>query len=269
MKRLLIKKNGKTYVQLPAQFDIFDEIEIFQLRDNFWLISSPLEKNVQEKPIEKYVPNEIGKKIGKKLSDDEKLVLRELLKIRFADRTPLKIEKLFSPEKQNLVRQLLKKGFVQIFYGRKYQKTGVYNIKDDIYPLINQSEPKEDKIVQKIASRTQSVPLTYSELLKIGWLIISNPQNAELFSSELKKIGVAQNVKGVRAFDGRFYIATNKFLYFTYEKIKSIMEKKTEMHIEEIVAATNLEPESVLVVLNILAESGEITERKKGLFCLV
>ncbi|MEW6528436.1 MAG: hypothetical protein AB1391_00960 [Candidatus Micrarchaeota archaeon] len=290
----LIKKNEKVYLELPAQFSTIDEIELFQLKDNFWFICSPLKKILesaqnqnQEKNQEKLVEKKLEKS-EKKLSEPEKVVLRELLKIRFADRTPLKIEKLFSQEKQNVVRQLLKKGFVKIFYGKKYQKTGVYNIKDDIYPLINQEEEHASvtpygepqtkdaqiqKNMQKSAPQTTpstAVLPTYSELLRNGWLILSNPRDAEQFSSDLKRIGVAQNIKGVRAFDGKFYIATNKFVHQAYEKIKSVMiGEKTEMHIDEIAAAINFEHEPTLVALNILAENGEISEKKRGLFCLV
>lgn len=269
----LIKKNGKSYIELPEVFNQLDEVELFQLKENFWLLSAPLAKAAEEK------------KEGKKLSDAEKAVLHKLMEIRFADRTPSKIEKTFSADEKNTVRGLIKRGFIQVFYGKKYQKTGVYNISDEIYPLINhdagegKAEPQNAElfVARQARSATNAKPEvqqkavlspTYSELVKTGWMVIPHSRDAEQFSYDLKKSGLSQNVKGVRAFDGRFYVATNKFLYSAYEKIKAVLEKKKEMHTEEVAAATGLEPEAVSTVLHILAESGEVIEKKRGLFCL-
>ncbi len=271
MKIRLIKKNGNAYIQLPGQFKQLDEIEIFNLRDDFWLISAPLPKPAIEG--------------GKSLSSGEKSVLHKLMKIRFADRTPSKIEKMFSADEKSVVRALIKKGLLQVFYGGNYKKTGVYNISDEIYPLLSgqsinaiTAKGAVPEVAKAGVAKTETEnrkpetpfahPFSYSELMKIGWTVISNPRNAEQFSFDLKKSGLSQNVKGVRAFDGKFYVATNRFLYAAYEKIKTVLEKKKEMHVEEIAVACVLEPEAVSTVLHILAETGEVIEKKKGLFCL-
>lgn len=270
----IIKKNGKCYIELPGVFNTLNEVELFPLRGHFWLMSAPLNSKIELNSMGKGTTcsvcieniKQTVKPFGKKLSPEENAVLQKLLQIKFADRTPLTIERLFSSEEKNIVRQLLKKGWIAIFYGKKYQKTGVYNIRDNIYPLITAiTEKKPEKpLLQPIQPKT-SVP-TYSELAKNGWLVIANPYDAEQFSYELRKSGFVQNVKGVRAFDGKFYLATNKFLYTAHEKIKAILEK--EMHLEEIASATKLEVEALLTVLNLLAENGEIIEKRKGLYCL-
>lgn len=271
MTTKLIKKNGKSYVQLPEEFDSLDEIELFQLKGNFWLISAPLGAK-SGKPAE-----QPAQKNGEKsLSEPEKSVLRKLMKIRFADRTPSNVEKTFSADEKLLVRQLIKRGLLQVFYGKKYEKTGVFNISDEIYPLIHQEGPGAEPAPAqgKTAEQPQAPqpaqgrPPSYSDLVKSGWTVIPNFRDAEQFSYDLKKAGVAQNVKGVRAFDGKFYVATNTFIYPAYEKIKAVLEKKSEMHVEEIAAATHLEAEAVLTVLHLVAESGEVIEKKRGLFCL-
>ncbi len=274
MSAKIIRKNGKSYIQLPESFSELEEVELFQLKGNFWLLSAPLGKpggKEEEKP-------------EKRLTQAEKSVLQKLMEIRFADRTPSKIEKTFSPEEKALVRQLIKQGLIQVFYGKKYEKTGVYNIPNEIYPLISHEEARkagvQKEAVQKAAAVKDTAaqakpaeakaiaPASYSELAKTGWTVIPHPRDAEQFSMDLKKSGVSQNVKGVRGFDGRFYVATNRFLYAAYEKIKSVLEKKKEMYTQEIAAATNIEPDAVLAVMHILAESGEVIEKKRGLFCL-
>lgn len=282
MKQKLIKKNGKCYVQLPDQFNSQDEIELFQLRDNFWLVSAQLGIPAGEKTSEK-----ASEKQGKKLSEQEMKVLKELMQIRFADRTPSNIEKTFSSEDKNIVKQLTKKGFIQVFYGKKYSKTGVYNISDEIYPMIGKpipsAEPKAEtkksvaeprqyeeqrRPEAQHSNSVQAPPPAYYELVKAGWLIISNPKDAETFSYHIKNSGLSGNVKGVRGFDGKFYVATSTFLYSTYEKIKAPLEKKKEMHLSELAQLANVEPEGASVILHLLAESGEIIEKKRDVFCL-
>lgn len=254
MRVKILRKNGSSYIQLPEGFAA-EEVELFQLRDQFYLISPILQ---QEKKAEK------PKEEEKKLSEPEIAVLQKLMKIRFADRTPTHIEKSFSPLEQNVVRQLIKKNFIQVFFGKQYRKTGVYNISSEIYPYI------ERHISRQVAEKPSAPPQppAYSELAKAGWLIISDLREAEQFSSQLKSSGFSANVKGIRGFDGRFYVATMRFLYSAYEKIKPLLQKKKEMHLSEISQLSGLEPEAAMVVLHILSESGEIIEKKRDLYCL-
>lgn len=265
----LIKKNGKSYIQLPDEFNQLDEVDLFHLKENFWLVSPVLVKEAKlETKEEKHEIKE-----EKKLSEAEKVVLHKLMKIRFADRTPSNIEKTFSADEKGTVRQLIKKGFVQVFYGKKYEKTGVYSISDEIYPFIGHDEAHPEQQQkgapnQRDVTVSQATPPAYSELAKTGWMIIPNPRDAEQFSFELKRSGLSQQVKGVRGFDGKFYVATNRFLYAAYEKIKSVLEKKKEMLVEEIARASGIDADGVAVVMRILSESGEVIEKRRGLFCL-
>ncbi len=263
----LIKKNGKSYAQLPDSFNEIDEIELFQLRGNFWLLSAPLGAKTPEAAAAPPAPKS-------PLSSEEKSVLQKLMKIRFADRTPPSIEKTFSGGEKETVRDLIKKGLLQVFYGKKYEKTGVYSISNEVYPLISHEEsapaaqPAPAQQGVQPSKPASTLPPSYSELNKAGWLIIPNPRDAEQFSFDLKRAGLSQNVKGVRGFDGRFYVATNKFLYSSYDKIKPVMEKKKALHLEEIAAEASMEPQAVSVIMHLLAESGEIIEKKRDLFCL-
>lgn len=79
---------------------------------------------------------------------------------------------------------------------------------------------------------------------------------------------MASRVKGIRGFDGRFYVTTTDFLYASHEKVKSALEKKKEMYVQELSHEANIEPDAVLAVMHILAEGGEVIEKKRGLFCL-
>lgn len=260
----IIKKNKKSYIQLPEMFNQVEEVELFQLKDTFWLLSSVL------KPLKKIEESEQEKK--KRFSDEEGQVLQKLMKIKFVERTPLEVEKTFSKQEKIILQQLVKKGFVWIFYGKKYKKTGVYNISDAIYPLL-QHEPyktNQKDLNAKPENKETDIGVfpNYATLLQNGWLILSNSIEAEQFSLNLKRTGLAGNVRGVRGFDKRFYIATPAFIHSVSEKIKKILEAKKAGSVEEIAQLSNLDAPAVSVVLHILCESGELVEKKRGLFCL-
>lgn len=271
MKAKLIKKENKVYVQLPEEFASLSEVEVSQLKGLYWLISPPIQEAAERKLSKAVEEKQNAKPPKPELTAPEDKVLQKLLAIRFEGRTPSRIEKLFSLEEQDVLRQLIKKGYVQVFYGDKYSKTGVYNIVDNIYPLIgakkHEQKPQETAKAPQPKSPVSEPRALYSELMKKGWLVISDQRAAEQFSNEIKKMGLASRVKGVRGFDSRFYVATSGFVLSAYPKIKALLEVK-DAYLQELAETASLDPEGVLTVLRILSESGEIIEKKRGLFCL-
>ena len=283
----LLKKGNKFYLPFPDNYSGPEDVELFQLRDSYWLVSPQLRGSARVREPEKPRP-----RIS--FSPEDEGVLGKLLEIKFENRIPSKIEKLFSASEQGVIRQLIKKGYVQVFYGGKYTKTGVYNISNSVFPFIVRERLETAESAQKMhVEKPQAISLpprpspkmeepeqrpqatqfaqihvpSYSELQKKGWLVIPDSRTAEQFSYELKKSGLASKVKGVRGFDGKFYVATADFIYSAYEKVRAALEKK-DMYLPEISAAVGIDPEGILSVLRVLAESGEIIEKKRGLFCL-
>ena len=39
----IIKKDGQNYITLPSEFENLDELEMFALRDGYYLLSVPLD----------------------------------------------------------------------------------------------------------------------------------------------------------------------------------------------------------------------------------
>jgi hypothetical protein len=269
MKSQIIKRNNKCYVEIPQEYMGLDEVELFTLRDNYMLISPVLGQAPKAAAPEQKMP-------AQEITPQEAEVLGKLMKIRFAERTPGEIDKRLSPENALALKSLVKKGMVNIFYGDKYTKTGVYSISKGAYALAGGAVQQKGAPLAPNAGQQQAVRTVpqapqkalYAELVKTGWMIIPNIREAEQFTLDLKAAGVAHNVKGMRGFDGKYYIATTQFLASSYEKMRAELEKKGEMHISEFARGLGMELDAARVVLTIATESGEIFEKRRDVFCM-
>ena len=123
MVERIIKSKGKAYLLLPSEFVQEEEIELFQLKEGYYLLSVPLHKK-------EVVKTKIEEK--KELGEEEKRVLQKMLGIRFEGRTPPSIEKQLGEAEKIVLKNLLEKNIVNIFKSKKYPD-GVYNIKDSVY----------------------------------------------------------------------------------------------------------------------------------------
>ncbi|MEW6749230.1 MAG: hypothetical protein AB1295_05990 [Candidatus Micrarchaeota archaeon] len=249
----ILRKNDKAYIELPQDMAGSDEVELFHLRDGYYMLTAPLGAPKRESGT---------------ISEREKGVLRKLLSIRFENRTPEYVKKTLSGEELAVLNGLEERKLVNVFIGRKY-KDGVYNISDKIYPLLsgkagaaaNEEEP--ERRVRAAASPATAVLSLRSQ----GFVVLPNKREAmtlsELLGDEMKKGGVI----GVKGFDGRFYAVTRSYFESSQSSINSVL--KEDMDSPSISQAAKLDPEGCMAVLRLMAENGDILEKKKGVFAPV
>ncbi|MFH1394052.1 MAG: hypothetical protein ABII71_03340 [Candidatus Micrarchaeota archaeon] len=253
MVRARILKRGESrYLELPKELCSADELELFALRDGYYLLSIPLGGKAEPQ------------KKGIRLAPEEIAVLQKLLRIRFEKRVPPYVSKALNEQEQKVLAALEKKGFVNVFKGRKYQD-GVYNIRDDVYPLIRPSGAGNtpDK-----TQSTQSAPAgQYGMLRDRGFMVLGNKNEAREFSERANQEIKNGSLKGVKGFDGKFYVVTEGYLTKASEIILKKLDR--DMNLETLAKETKLEMDGCTAVLRLLAESGDIIEKKKGMFAAV
>ena len=238
----IFKRNDKACIELPREVADYGELELFQLKEGYYLLSVPLGSRTESK---------------RRISDTEKAVLRKLLSIRFEKRTPAYVAKALSESEKLILKELERRGFVNVFRGKKYVH-GVYNIKDSIYPLLTQ-KARDRKPEQQ--------PDAFSLLKSQGFLIVNDKNQAFRLSQHLNKEMKNGSVFGVKGFDGRFYIVTRSYLSKAQSSISSVLTE--EMDAPSIASAAKLEQDGCMAVLRLMAEKGEIIEKKKGVFAPV
>lgn len=244
----VLKRQEKSYIELPADLAATEEIELFQLRDCYYLLSVPL-----------------GQKNEQGIAEGEKSVLKKLQGIRFENRTPANVSKMLSEQELAILQELTRKGFVNVFKGSKY-KDGVYNISDKVYQLMSQ-KGTDSKVPAQPQSPLPSGSGKLAVLNSRGFIIIQDKQEAMSLSEQLGAEMKSGAVVGVKGFDGKFYIVTRGYFMSSQSVINGVL--KEEMDAALIASTAKLDPDGCLAVLRLLAENGEIIEKKKGVFAPV
>ena len=271
----LSKSQNKQYLQLPPEFEGIDEVELFKLKDGYYIVCLPLEK-VEEEKQQPTNQNEKQKINPDQLSAEEIATLRKLVSIRFVDRVPNHVETVLNSHEKETLKLLQKKNLINIFKGNKY-KDGVYNISDKAYTLITQNSSSENEQVeetqnQKQVNTNQSQPQpTQSQssiaLLKSqGFVVITDRNEAYNFSVSINSEMKRGDVVGIKGFDGKFYAVTKDYLQRGRESI--IKHLKEDMPIGAIAEASKIDQNGALAIMRLMSEAGEIVEKRKGVFAL-
>lgn len=255
VKTRIIKKQDKAYIELPFELSNYDEIEFFLLKDGYYLLTVPL-GNGSEKTNEN---QELNK--SQQMSEKELAILKKLLSIRFENRTPDHVSKSFSDSEQEVLKTLEQKKFVNLFKGRKYVN-GVYNVPDSTYSLVQKNDAQTKSTPVPIIQQSAIVALKSQ-----GFVIFTDKREALALSEKLSNEMRSGDVVGVKGFDGKFYVVTRECLTVIRSKIISVLKK--EMDVQSIAAATKTDIDGCTAVLRLMAESGDLVEKKKGIFAPV
>jgi hypothetical protein len=232
VKSRILKKQNKAYLELPKEMNDYDEAELVRLDDCNYLLRA----------------------VQGRITDIEKAVLGKLISIRFDKRVPANVEKELTEAEGLILKELERKGMVNVFKGRKYPD-GVYNIKDDIYPLLRgRQEPAKPK------EQEDSSP----GLMNRGFLTLKDKGEAFKLSQKLSAEMKRGDVIGVKGFDGKFYVVTREYLEKSEKAVNSVL--KDGMDIQSIAQAAKMDSEGCTAVMRLMAEKGDVLEKKKGIF---
>lgn len=266
---------------LPSDIASSKSLEIFPLKEGAYLV---VLGDFFEKECAKSI-----KPITYSLSDPEKDLIRKLLLIRFEKRLPQEVAKVFSKEENDLLERLVSKKIIQVFYGGKYEKSGVYNISSFAFNQARNIEPKQ---IQKPANlieksgRIESNPvhegtkankedplfksesLTLSEHLeKFGFVVVENEFEARRFANSIQNLIKENEARGMRSFDKKYYFVKSSFIKSWEKKIESFLGN-SEKTAEEIAGEIGIDKNGSYAILLYLCEEGEILEKRRGKFAL-
>lgn len=233
--------NGKRFLLLPDELSS-SQPEIFKLKDGFYLLTVPLEQPKKQKPEEK-------------LSEEEKNLLIDLSLVRFEKRTLANVKKALSKKQLELLKSLIKRGYVSIFKKGKYKDVGVLNFSDRIFEMLKEEKKKMRESAEK---EEKQKPFQSAK----PFFTLSKSMQREI--SEL----VAKGYLAVVGMDGKAYVARARDFYALSNKIKEAL-KNEEKSVEEIARELGEDDEAVGVVLKILWAKGEVVEARKDVFMLV
>ena len=226
------------------------------------------------------------------LSEDDIVILKKLLQFKFEERTPERIDQSFTVTEKRKIADLIKRHLVSIYYGGKYQKSGVYNVPTLVYrQYLQQTAQAEAKPTAPTAiphveyksqvamkpsvtaapasPKTQApVKLTPIQLLeKNGFLIMQSETDAKEFSDSYSSRIRKKEIFGVRGFDKKYYIVKPSFVTKNESKVRAFLKSGAKSS-DKIAEALGIEPQGAVALLTIMNEEGELIEKRRGTFAL-
>lgn len=233
---------------LPPELLSSSSLDIVPLRDGSFLVT----------------PKTAQPKTGGLLNEKEKGVVRKLLSVRFDQRTPQQMSGLLSKDEKDTLESLMKRKIVHLFKEGKYSREGVYSVSDFAFHQAREDDNKEKQpIAQPSAAQVPISSLEHIE--KFGWMVLETDAEARNFSNAFPEKIRSGAVKGIRAFDRKFYFVTPQFVMLWEKKINSALGKG-EKTAEEMADEIGLTAEGARCLLLHLCESGELLEKHRGKF---
>ncbi len=243
LARVKREKEG-VFLELPNEFELTGEVEVYPIKNGFYVIAPAEEKK-----------GEAGKKENEeeiKLDEDEVALLRKLNAIKFEQRIPDQVRKGLTVRERAALKKLIEKKYIIVLKGKKY-KQGVYNIPQRVYEEFR-SAPLPDVPVNSI-----------EHLNAYGYMIAENEERAKQAGQSLAEEIKGGKVMGVRGFDRKFYVATTNFFKKYHELVLNAVPDEGAGY-KEIAEKCNMEENACSVILMLMSESGELIEKRKGNF---
>lgn len=235
--------------------------------------------------IDKLMSNDT-KTDKKTLPEQELLVLKKLDSFRYKQRTEIEVNKRLIGNEKEILENLIKKKYVVPI---KSNGSTLYSINDTIYKKFlikdweafdrknknkvkKSIEPKHDKNIVPInISNKRDVGFKETagdEMRRNGYVVLATRSEAENASVELEVEIRRGLVLGTRAFNKKYYIVHRAFVNKNSPKLIDVL-RYGDMSTDELSEKTGIDPDGVRSIMFVLAENGEVMEKRRDMFSLV
>jgi bifunctional DNA-binding transcriptional regulator/antitoxin component of YhaV-PrlF toxin-antitoxin module len=255
-----------------------DELEFIEFNSNAFLVSRKsdiLNMIMQGKAINTAVQEPAA---AKGPSGLEIQVLKKIDTLRYNDRTKENVAKLLNVQEKEILVQMVKKDYLKPFKSK--QGIEVYSISKSIYDnfLMRKTQaqkPAKNDALEELHKEVHSYNVKSKDpndeyiktLSKDGYIVLLSESEASRVSMLLEQSIRHGEILGTRAFNKKFYIVLRDYLnIYSPAIIKELKEGPSKA--EEIARKAKVDVDGAKAILYLLAESGEIIEKKKDLFAI-
>jgi hypothetical protein len=247
-----------------------DELDFFKFSENAFLVAK---KEDIAALLSKNAPKNDEKN---KLSNEEIAVLKKLDTLRYNMRSKQNVEKILNNDERKILYGLMKKNIVKVFTNEGKQE--LYSISKDVYDkFLMRKKEGEKKIAEGPKKEINSsleikekYGIEHEDVKKLeekGYVVLQTEAEAASISIALEESIKQGFVIGIRSFNKKFYIMLRSFFDKYAPQIIKILGGG-EAKVEDIARMLGIEEEAARGILYLLAESGDVSEKKKDLFVL-
>ncbi|MCL4375496.1 hypothetical protein M1394_01710 [Candidatus Marsarchaeota archaeon] len=208
------------------------------------------------------------------LSQEEINVLKKMDELRYNERTRENVNRRLNQDERKILHELEEKKVVNLF---SKGNSELYSISNDIYnKFLMRKQQKQERALEKVEKRERN---EISNLIsnidddnvraleKDGFVVLGSESEASLLSTKLEESIRRGFVLGTRAFNKKYYIALRSFIEKNGPKLVAKM-REGKTRIEDLSRDAGISEEGARAVLYFLAESGEVSEKKRDSFYL-
>jgi len=217
------------------------EYELNKARDGIWVLS--------QKQSEKKEPVIIEPVIDGKIIE---LMKRKSL----SERVEGKFEKLLNEQELIVFKKMLAEGKIIAFKLSDKYKKAVYKI------ALEKNKESE-------STATKEKPIEEYDLEKDGFLVVKNEERAKRLSEELKEEIKQGKIRGIKSFDGHFYIIESSLLEKYSDDTCTVIKANKSILLPELAQKLSVSSLLAKIVCEFLKEDGEIIEKRKESYQLV
>lgn len=265
-----------------------DETDFFRFKNNAYIFAnkSYIAELLTGKPMQEEKEAPISRQAQKEeveLNSQEIAVLKKLDSLRYGNRTKANVVKLFDPSEKTILKELMKKKAVTLFAKDKSKEplfgisSGVYDkylMRKKIQTASSQQTPVPKVSEVKINYQrqpTQNREGIENENIKIlekdGFIVLQYEAEASALSLALEQSIRKGMVLGTRSFNKKFYIILRSYFDRYGSKILKAL-KDGELKVAQISKEVEIDEDGARAILYLLAESGDVSEKKRDLFTL-
>lgn len=240
--------------------------EIVRAREGIWVLTR------KEKPKE----NPLDGRIFSLLKEKD-----------LKDRVEKRFETFLGKEELEHFQEMLKEGKVVAFKLSPKYKRAVYKTREELEGnvKISQKEMAGENIGEKgvaakkegkeaavkkeengiAAKKEEKVPEGQS-LKKNGFVVCKNANVAKRLSEQMRKDIQAGKIRGIKGFDGMFYIAEDKLYQKHRPKVLSAIKEEKGIGCAGIAKKLGIDATLITAICEFLKDEGEIIEKRKDQF---
>ncbi len=273
----VFKQNNKLTVYIPFEvarglgIEENDEVDFFRYNDKAFLFVKKADiANLLIGAVSAPapVPQPIVQRGNDYISNEELAVLKKLDTVRYPQRTMEKINEILGSQEKALLQQLIKKKAVSPF---KKGSVELYGISKSVYDkfLMRKKpspEAKPSPVKIQLSGHIEGPYAKYiKQLEEQGFLVVQTEAEAGGISLALEQSIRHGKVLGTRAFNRKFYIVTRPFFDLHNPGITKAMREGMSK-VGEIASAADVNEDAARAILYLLAESGDVREKRKDSF---
>ena len=249
-EEIALIEEGKEFDLIPNQTGVY------------LLIDKDLEKGKEGTQICIEVPD--------RMRDAKEIVVGKIRKANLSDVVEGKFESSLSGAEAEALKELLKEGRVILFKLNESYKKGVYKINPDFGGESGGEEKgKKAKKYESENPDAAEKPFDKYYLKTDGIMVVKSQNLVRKISEEREKEIKEGNLRGLKSFDGNYYIIENELLERHLGKALEEFRKKESQGLGELAKNAGVSKMLAKVVCEFLKDEGEIIERRKGEYSFI